>query len=97
MPDRNTEQFTDDELKQAVALFYDGESAPTVCASGEGLIADEILRIAEENDIPLCENAPLVGLLAELELGESIPETLYIAVAHIIAFAYQMRLKVVND
>ena len=88
----STEDITDEELSQAVALFYDGQSAPTITAMGEGATADEIIRIAKEHDVPLCDNAPLVGLLSELELGDNIPEELYIAIAHIIAFAYRIKL-----
>ncbi|MFL0802915.1 MAG: EscU/YscU/HrcU family type III secretion system export apparatus switch protein [Agarilytica sp.] len=89
--------ISDEQLKRAVALFYDGDDAPTVTAKGEGLQADEIIRIAEEHGIPLCDNAPLVELLSELELGDEIPEALYVAVAHIIAFAYQMRMQVIGE
>ncbi len=88
------EELTDEQLKQAVALFYDGEQAPTLTAKGEGKTAEEIIRIANEHGVPLCDNAPLVELLAQLELGDEIPESLYVAVAHIIAFAYQMRMVV---
>ena len=78
------------ELKQAVALFYDGENTPKITAKGEGDIAEQIIAIAQENNIALCENKALNDLLMTLELGEEIPETLYLAIAHIIAFAYQL-------
>lgn len=78
----------------AVALHYDGESAPQVSAKGYGALAEEIIRLAHENNIPLQENAELVSLLSKLELGEEIPEALYIAVAEIIAFAYYLQGKV---
>lgn len=71
-----------------VALTYDGENAPVVTAKGEGHVAAEILRIAEEHDIPLHEDAELVQLLAQLELGDEIPRALYVTVAQVIAFAY---------
>lgn len=90
-------EYTDDELKQAVALFYDGEQAPKIIAKGEGRQAEEILEIAEEHGVPLCDNGPLVELLASLELGDEIPKELYIAVANIIAFAYKMRTMVGSD
>lgn len=88
---------TDDELKRAVALFYDGSDAPTLTAKGIGNDADEIIRIAQEHGIPLCDNQPLVELLSQMELGDTIPEALYIAVAHIIAFAYKMRLELGDE
>lgn len=79
-----------DELKQAVALFYDGDNTPTVSAKGEGATAEQIIAIAQAHNIALCENKPLSDLLMTLELGEEIPENLYIAIAHIIAFAYKL-------
>ena len=81
------------ELTQAVALFYDGELTPTVTAKGEGDVADEIIALAREHGITLCDNKPLVELLMQLELGEEIPEALYKAIAYIIAFAYELQDK----
>ncbi len=86
--------LSDDDLCQAVALFYDGDNTPTVTAKGEGLTAQEIIHIARENGVTLCENKPLLELLMTLELGEEIPESLYIAIAHIISFAYRLQGKV---
>lgn len=80
------------EASRAIAIFYDGSNAPTVTAKGSGGEAEEIIRIAQECGVPLCDNAPLVELLSQLELGESIPEQLYLAIAHIIAFAYKLEL-----
>ena len=81
------------ELQKAVALFYDGKQAPVISAKGEGDTAQAIIQLAQEAGIPLCENAPLVELLAHFELGDKIPESLYVAAAHIIAFAYQLQDK----
>jgi flagellar biosynthesis protein len=81
-----------------VALRYDGDSAPRVIAKGKGHIAEEILNIALEHEIPLYEDPELVRLLAQLELGDEIPQALYLAVAEIIAFAYHISGKsVVHD
>ncbi|MFW5451124.1 MAG: EscU/YscU/HrcU family type III secretion system export apparatus switch protein [Methylophagaceae bacterium] len=79
---------------RAIALQYDGEHAPTVTASGEGVIAEEIIRIAREHGVPLREDAMLAELLGELELGEEIPEMLYRVIAEVIAFAYLVSGKV---
>lgn len=85
--------YSDEQLRKAVALFYDGNQAPAVTAKGLGDEAERIMAIAQEYGVPLCDNAALVDLLITLELGESIPESLYIAVAHIIAFAYELQGK----
>ena len=73
--------------KKAVALFYDGSNAPNVTASGAGDIAEQIIALAREHKVPLFENAPLLNLLAE------IPETLYLCIAQVIAFAYKIQGK----
>lgn len=72
----------------AVALEYDGENAPNVTAKGMGELADRIIEMAEHHDIPLHQDKDLVNVLAQIELGEEIPENLYVAVAEVIAFAY---------
>ncbi len=72
----------------AIALEYDGSNAPTVTAKGFGDIADKIMEIASQQDIPLHEDSGLVEILAQINLGEKIPDNLYHAVAEVIAFAY---------
>lgn len=79
--------------KQAIALKYDGENAPNLTAKGNDMLAEEILQIARENDVPIYENADLVRLLARLELGDAIPESLYHTIAEIIAFAWYLKGK----
>lgn len=78
----------------AVALQYDGEHAPRVTAKGRDEVAEAIVRLAREHGVPLQENEPLAGLLAQVELGDEIPEALYLAVAQVIAFAYHLSGKV---
>ena len=78
----------------AVALNYDEKTAPRVTAKGEDDIAQKIYEIARHHNVPLQENKELVKILSTIELGEQIPEMLYLAVAEIIAFAYYLRGKV---
>lgn len=89
-----TENYSGAQLHKAVALYYDGKNAPHVSAKGTGAVAEQIISVANEHGVPLCDNAALVDLLVTLELGDEIPEALYIAVAYIIAFAYQLEGKV---
>jgi len=79
-----------ESMPVTVALKYDGENAPHVVAKGTGLLAERIMELAAENDVPLYEDPDLVLLLSKLELGDEIPTTLYVAVAEVIAFAYQL-------
>jgi len=87
-------QYSTQELQKAVALYYDGKNAPHVSAKGTGEVAEQIIAIAQEHGVPLCDNSALVDLLVTLELGDEVPEALYIAVAYIIAFAYQLEGKI---
>ena len=78
----------------AVALRYDGIGAPRVTAKGAGDVAERIVALAIEHNIPMQENALLAQTLAQLELDAEIPPALYLAVAEIIAFAYYLSGKV---
>jgi flagellar biosynthesis protein len=85
----NTEQ----NPRQAIALSYDGQQAPTLTAKGDDALAEAILAIAREYKVPIYENAELVKMLARLELGDSIPKELYLTIAEIIAFAWHLKSK----
>ncbi len=76
----------------AVALLYDGSrTAPEVVAKGQDLIAAQIRRIAEENEVPVVADPPLARALhSSTEIGQVIPEELYAAVARVLAFVYRM-------
>ena len=78
----------------AIALHYDEKSAPRITAKGQAAVADEIVALAREHDIPLYEDKQLAALLSQLELGSEIPRELYIAVAEVLAFAYMLTGKV---
>ena len=93
-----TEQTIQSEIvknkqKLAVAVTYDTdnpEKAPLITASGKGTIADEIIKIAEENNVPLYEDHALVNLLSKLELDTEVPPELYVLVAEVLAFVYKL-------
>lgn len=82
---------------QAVALHYDGRGAPRITAKGQGLIAEQILALAREHGVPIKEDLQLVGVLAQIDLGEQIPPALYVAVAQVLAFAYMLSGRVVAE
>ena len=85
--------MTDKQPRQAIALSYDGVNAPSLSAKGDDELAEAILAIAREHEVPIYENADLVKLLARLELGDEIPEALYRTIAEIIAFAWYLKGK----
>jgi type III secretion protein U len=71
----------------ATALRYDereGDEAPVVVASGEGDLAQQIIRAAEDWGVPVVRDVPLARALVELQVGDVIPEALYEAVAEIL-------------
>ncbi len=78
----------------AVALKYQDHSmqAPKVVAKGVHLLAARIREVAAEHHIPVLEVPPLArALYHHVELETEIPEKLYTAVAHVLAYVFQLR------
>lgn len=76
----------------AVALRYDKEkeSAPVILAKGVDFLALRIKEIALNNQVQIVENPPLArDLYKNCDIGDAIPERLYMAVAEVLAFVYQ--------
>ncbi|MCF6339501.1 MAG: EscU/YscU/HrcU family type III secretion system export apparatus switch protein [Sulfurimonas sp.] len=71
--------------KKAAALKYDKENsnAPKVIVSGKGSIAQNIIKKAQEFDVPIFANEALVNSLLDLEIDHEIPSELYQAIADI--------------
>lgn len=78
--------------KRAAALRYDAEkdSAPKVIAKGSGKIAEWIIEIARQHNIPIRDDPKLVEVLSTLDLYQEIPPELYKAIAEILAFVYRI-------
>jgi flagellar biosynthesis protein len=82
------------ERALAVALKYaPGDSAPKVVAKGRGLIAEEIISRAREHGVFVHESPELVTLLSQVDLDDRIPPALYVAVAELLAWLYQVEQK----
>ena len=81
--------------KKAVALGYNRsqDNAPKVLASGAGEIANKIISLAKEHDIPIKEDPDLVEILSKVEVDQEIPPNLYKAVAEIFSFLYKITNK----
>jgi len=78
----------------AVALKYDDQTmnAPQVISKGTDLIALKIRELAKSHDIPVLESPVLArALYAHAELDQSIPATLYTAVAQVLAYVYRLK------
>ncbi len=81
----------------AVALEYKPErmSAPVVVAKGVDFLALKIREIAEENDIPIVEKPPLAqALYYSVDVNQEIPESLFKAVAQVLAYVYHLKQQV---
>ncbi|SDY48391.1 EscU/YscU/HrcU family type III secretion system export apparatus switch protein [Nitrosomonas halophila] len=77
--------------QSAVALTYrDGMRAPKVVAKGRGLVAEEIIRRAQEAGVYVHESKELVALLMQIDLDDRIPPELYVAVAELLAWLYRL-------
>ena len=79
--------------KKAVALGYNRFKAPRVLASGAGEIANRIIDLAKEHDIPIKEDPDLIEILSKVEVDQEIPPNLYKAVAEIFSFLYKITKK----
>ena len=78
----------------AVALRYDDKRmrAPIVVAKGADLIAARIREIATEHSVPIFEAPPLARVLfRNVDIGGEVPAALYVAVAQILSYIFQLR------
>lgn len=78
----------------SVALRYDQsiDAAPIVLAKGADLVALKIREIATENEIPIVSAPPLArAVYFNTDIGGEIPSGLYLAVAQVLAYIYQLR------
>lgn len=83
------ERSDNPKARKAIALQYDGPgSAPRLTAKGVDDTAARILEIAREHGVPVHEDPLLTQALAQIPLGDEIPENLYIAVAEVLSFVY---------
>lgn len=76
---------------RAVAILYNqkDEPAPKIGAGGEGFIAEQIIKIAREHNIPFYRDGDLCEVLLGFEPDTIIPEDLYEAVARVLVFIYR--------
>ena len=80
----------------AVAIQYDVNkmNAPVVVAKGAYRIAERIVEVARENNVPVIQNIPLArALYNNVDLEEEIPPELYVAMAEVLAYVYRMKDK----
>ncbi len=75
----------------AIALSYANKNrAPIVVAKGYGAVADAIVQRARESGLYVHESPDLVKLLMHVKLDAEIPQELYVAIAEVLAWLYQL-------
>jgi flagellar biosynthesis protein len=62
---------------------------PKVSAAGRGKIAEQILKLAEENGVRIREDSTLAEMLAQIEIDSPIPSEAFMAVAEIMSYVYR--------
>ncbi|OQY19719.1 MAG: flagellar biosynthesis protein FlhB [Desulfobacteraceae bacterium 4572_35.1] len=87
--------MADTEKKKAVAVTYDQQrgDAPLIVASGKGLMAEQIIKVAREAGVEIAQDADLTEVLSKVPVGTEIPVELYQAVAEVLAFVYRVNKK----
>ncbi len=78
----------------AVAIKYDKDKfdAPYIVGKGVDLIAENIKKVAKDNNVPIIENKPLARAIYDsIEIGDAITEDLYEAVAEVLAYVYSLK------
>lgn len=76
--------------KLAITLEYTSDAPPLVTAKGSGALAEQIIELAQQHNIPIQQDAQLSELLSQVELNDAIPPILYEAVAQVLVFAYEI-------
>lgn len=85
----------DNSKQSAVALTYNPQAhaSPIIVAAGYGHIAEKIIEIADENNVPVFRDNNAISLLSMLEVGSSVPPELY----QVIASIYISILKIADN
>lgn len=86
-----TQEKPPPQTVKAVALQYDKDkaAAPKLTAKGKGQLAERIIELAREHDIPIQSDADLLAILDRVEVGAEIPLEVYAVVAEIFAYIYK--------
>jgi len=80
-----------EEIFSAVALRYpEWADAPYISAKAKGSVAQRLVEIADENGVPVVENAEMANVLSLQKVGSFIPESTYDIIAKIFAFVIKL-------
>jgi len=84
-----------EQPRMAAAVRYDAakDDAPRLTAKGKGHVAERIIELARQHNIPVRSDKALIQILSQLDIDQHIPPELYKAVAEILAFVYSANAK----
>ena len=88
------------KIQQAAALKYrpdENHKTPVVIASGLGYMAEKIVSVAEENNVPIFQDDSLAALLSQLNVGNEIPPELYQAVVDLYVYFLNFKPETTNS
>ncbi len=76
----------------AAALRYrpPDDRSPKLVAKGSGELAERIIELAREHNIPIREDPDMIAVLSQLDLEKEIPSELYKPIAEILSFVYRI-------
>lgn len=101
MVDSKQPRHGEGKTPRSVAVALDAssnpEAVPKIIASGRGALAEQILRLAFENDIKVRQDADLAELLAVLDLDHAIPPEAVVAVAEILARVFEANASLARE
>lgn len=80
------DQETKRKIANALRFDPEADNAPRLVAKGVGVVAENIIKSARENDVPIYEDEKLSSQLKQLEVGDQIPYELYEVVAEVLVF-----------
>lgn len=79
--------------KQLTAIALEDRTidreVPKISAAGRGKIAEQIIKLAEENGVRIREDSTLAEMLATIEIDSPIPSESFMAVAEILSYVYR--------
>lgn len=78
------------EIKHAVALRYDGVNTPQISAKGHDALAEKLIEEMKKNGGLIHRDETLINWLLALEIGDEIPEPLFVIIAELIAYAWYL-------
>ncbi|GLQ07336.1 EscU/YscU/HrcU family type III secretion system export apparatus switch protein [Sneathiella chinensis] len=96
MPDDTNKPQTEPGKKRpaiAIALSQQGDRAntPTITATGRGEVAEQILRLAFDNDVKVREDSDLAEILSQVDVDTPIPLEAFAAVSEILSYLYRLQ------